>query len=139
MQYVTTNHRVLCIIICKEIVIFFLHIKLPFTFIFLDSTLSFTSVQTKTWCGVDCFLGNTYTSCLGSGAVGFAHLDGSCTEECVVNMVHRIQELSMGFPDGRLEMSLIGGFTHVLRYSEQVFYSLMGKCRTIFFQPKSWC
>lgn len=48
MQYVTTNHRVLCIIICKEIVIFFLHIKLPFTFIFLDSTLSFTSVQTKT-------------------------------------------------------------------------------------------
>ncbi|KAF0761272.1 protein N-terminal asparagine amidohydrolase [Aphis craccivora] len=61
----------------------------------------------------------------GSGAVGFAHLDGSCTEECVVNMVHRIQELSMGFPDGRLEMSLIGGFTHVLRYSEQVFYSLM--------------
>jgi protein N-terminal asparagine amidohydrolase len=61
----------------------------------------------------------------GSGAVGFAHLDGSCTEECVVNMVHRIQELSMGFPDGRLEMSLIGGFTHVLRYGEQVFYSLM--------------
>jgi hypothetical protein len=79
-----------------------------------------------------------HTSCLGSGAVGFAHLDGSCTEECVVNMVHRIQELSMGFPDGRLEMSLIGGFTHVLRYSEQVFYSLMGKCLKLFFQPKSW-
>lgn len=67
---------------------------------------------------------------VGSGAVGFAHLDGSCTEECVINMVHRIQELSMGFPDGRLEMSLIGGFTHVLRYSEQVFYSLMGKLLT---------
>lgn len=33
----------------------------------------------------------------------------------------------MGFPDSRLEMSLIGGFSHVLRYSEQVFYSLMGK------------
>jgi len=71
----------------------------------------------------------------GSGAVGFAHLDGSCTEECVINMVHRIQELSMGFPDGRLEMSLIGGFQHVLRYSEQVFYSLMGKRGEIF--PKT--
>lgn len=76
----------------------------------------------------DCFMYLYFIQkCLGSGAVGFAHLDGSCTEECVINMVHRIQELSMGFPDGRLEMSLIGGFTHVLRYSEQVFYSLMGK------------
>lgn len=41
----------------------------------------------------------------------------------------------MGFPDGRLEMSLIGGFQHVLRYSEQVFYSLMGKRGEIF--PKT--
>lgn len=73
-------------------------------------------------------------SFLGSGAVGFAHLDGSCTEECVVNMVHRIQELSMGFPDSRLEMSLIGGFSHVLRYSEQVFYSLMGNDKRLFIE-----
>lgn len=47
----------------------------------------------------------------------------------MINMVHRIQELSMGYTEGRLEMSLIGGFTHVLRFSEQVFYGLMGNKR----------
>ncbi|XP_046660426.1 protein N-terminal asparagine amidohydrolase isoform X2 [Homalodisca vitripennis] len=62
----------------------------------------------------------------GSGAVGLAHFDGSGTEEGVLNIVHRVQELAMaGYPEGRYELSLIGGFSDSHNYSEELFYSLM--------------
>ncbi|KAF4522941.1 hypothetical protein B566_EDAN012636 [Ephemera danica] len=47
------------------------------------------------------------TAALCSGAVGMAHLDGSGVDECVLTMVQRVQELSLGYPEGRLELQLI--------------------------------
>lgn len=62
----------------------------------------------------------------GSGAVGMAHFDGAGTEEGVLNLVHRVQELAMsGYPEGRYELSLIGGFSDSHNYSEELFYNLM--------------
>lgn len=69
---------------------------------------------------------------LGSGAVALAHLDGSGTDEAVCTMVQRVQELALGYPEGRIELQLIGGFTDANHYSEEVFYSIMSKmtCET---------
>lgn len=62
----------------------------------------------------------------GSGAVGLAHLDGSCTDDCVINMVLKVQEFSLGV-QGRLELHLIGGFSDVQNYSEDLFFAIMRK------------
>lgn len=62
----------------------------------------------------------------GSGAVGIAHLDGVGTEEGVQSMVQRVQQLAIGYPEGRLELQMIGGFTNNRRnYSEELFGSIM--------------
>ncbi|KAK6632623.1 hypothetical protein RUM43_013391 [Polyplax serrata] len=62
----------------------------------------------------------------GSGAVGIAHLDGVGTEEGVQSMVQRVQQLALGYPEGRLELQMIGGFTNNRRnYSEELFGSIM--------------
>lgn len=61
----------------------------------------------------------------GSGAVGLAHLDGACTDECVMNMVQRIQELSLGYQEGIYELFLVGGYADSRHYSEDLFYSIM--------------
>ncbi|KAJ9588483.1 hypothetical protein L9F63_018139, partial [Diploptera punctata] len=61
----------------------------------------------------------------GSGAVAMAHLDGAGTEEGVMNMVHRVQELALGYPEGRLELQLIGGYSDSRNYSEELFYNIM--------------
>lgn len=39
-----------------------------------------------------------------------AHLDGAGTDEGVMNVIHRVQELALGYPEGRLELQFIGGF-----------------------------
>jgi protein N-terminal asparagine amidohydrolase len=63
----------------------------------------------------------------GSGVVGMAHLDGSGTEECAINFVQRVQELSLGYVDGRIELQLIGGYSDPRNYAESLFYSIMRK------------
>lgn len=60
----------------------------------------------------------------GSGAVGLAHLDGNCTEECVINMIHKVQGLSAGV-QGRLELHIVGGFSDMHNYSEDLFFGIM--------------
>lgn len=64
---------------------------------------------------------------LGSGAVALAYLDGSGTDEAVCSMVQRVQELALGYPEGRIELQLIGGFSDPSRYSEELFYNIMSK------------
>lgn len=61
----------------------------------------------------------------GSGATGLMHYDGSGTDEGVMSMIARVQELSYGYPEGRLELSLIGAYSSH-NYSVELFYSLMG-------------
>lgn len=42
----------------------------------------------------------------GSGAIALAHLDGCGVEEAVEKMVARVQELSMGYCEGRIELQV---------------------------------
>ncbi|XP_073947370.1 N-terminal amidohydrolase 1 isoform X2 [Choristoneura fumiferana] len=72
------------------------------------------------------------TSCIivvvrhsGSGAVALAHLDGSGTAEAASAMVARVQQLATGYPEGRLELQLVGGFTDPHRYSDELFANIM--------------
>ncbi|KAJ8982111.1 hypothetical protein NQ317_002338 [Molorchus minor] len=60
-----------------------------------------------------------------SGAVAMAHLDGSGTDEAVCTMVHRVQELALGYPEGRIELQLIGGFSDPRHYSDELFYNVI--------------
>ncbi|KAL7288143.1 protein N-terminal asparagine amidohydrolase [Trichogramma pretiosum] len=61
----------------------------------------------------------------GSGAVALSHLDGSGTEQAVCHMIARVSELSIGFPEGRIELQLIGGYADPRNYSEQLFHSIL--------------
>ncbi|XP_070140327.1 protein N-terminal asparagine amidohydrolase isoform X1 [Drosophila kikkawai] len=61
----------------------------------------------------------------GSGAVALAHFDGSGVDEAVGTMVTRVQELAVGYPEGRIELQLIGGYRDVNNYGEEVFFSIM--------------
>jgi len=61
----------------------------------------------------------------GSGAVGLAHFDGGALEEAASNMTRRIQELSMGYTEGRLEIHIIGGFQDSRGCSEELSLSLL--------------
>lgn len=74
------------------------------------------------------------TSCIivvvrhsGSGAVALAHLDGNGTDEAVSTMVARVQELALGYPEGRIELQLIGGYKYPTGrgYAEDLFYTIM--------------
>lgn len=64
---------------------------------------------------------------LGSGAVGITHLHSVGCEDGVVTLIERVRELSVGFPEGRLELNLIGGFADNRNYSESVFQNIMRK------------
>lgn len=66
----------------------------------------------------------------GSGAVALAHLDGSGTAEAAAAMVARVQQLAVGYPEGRLELQLVGGFTDPHRYSDELFANIMCKLLT---------
>lgn len=61
----------------------------------------------------------------GSGAVALAHLDGNGMDEAVSTMVSRVQNLAIGYPEGRLELQLIGGYSDTRNYSEELFASIM--------------
>lgn len=42
-------------------------------------------------------------------------------------MVSRVQQLAVGYPEGRLELQLVGGFTDPHRYSDELFANIMCK------------
>jgi hypothetical protein len=56
-----------------------------------------------------------------------AHLDGNGTDEAVSTMVSRVQELALGYPEGRIEVQLIGGFRDQQGYSEDLYSNIMRK------------
>lgn len=70
----------------------------------------------------------------GSGAVALAHFDGSGTAEAASTMVARVQHLATGYPEGRLELQLVGGFTDPHRYSDDLFANIM--CEYLFLYVK---
>lgn len=59
--------------------------------------------------------------------MALAHLDGSGTAEAAAAMVARVQQLAVGYPEGRLELQLVGGFTDPHRYSDELFANIMCK------------
>lgn len=83
----------------------------------------------------------------GSGAIALAHLDGSGTDEAVTAMVRsfqvsvlktiaiyslsllqqvsRVNELALGYPEGRIELQLIGGFRDQQGYAEDLYSNIM--------------
>lgn len=61
--------------------------------------------------------------------MALAHLDGSGIDEAVCTMIQRVQELALGYPEGRIELQLVGGFTDARSYSEDIFFSVMSKYR----------
>lgn len=72
-----------------------------------------------------------FNAIAGSGAVALAHLDGNGTDEAVSTMVTRVQELALGYPEGRIELQLIGGYKELTGgrgYAEDLFYNIMRKC-----------
>lgn len=70
-----------------------------------------------------CYYYNNFIT--GSGAVGLAHCDGAGTEEGIMTMVSRVQELALGYPEGRLQLQLIGGYSDPHNYSEELFYNIL--------------
>jgi hypothetical protein len=61
----------------------------------------------------------------GSGAAALAHLDGSGTEDAAAAMIQRVTELSVVYPEGRLELQLVGGYSDPRNYSEELFYNIL--------------
>ncbi|KAG4073688.1 hypothetical protein HA402_000912 [Bradysia odoriphaga] len=61
----------------------------------------------------------------GSGAVALAHLDGNGIDEAVSTMVDRVQNLALGYPEGRIEVQLIGGYKDQQSYAEDLFFNIM--------------
>lgn len=49
-------------------------------------------------------------------------------------MVARVQQLAVGYPDGRLELQLVGGFTDPHRYSDELFANIMREYSIIFYK-----
>lgn len=60
----------------------------------------------------------------GSGAVALSHFDGSGTYEAVNMMIQKVQELAIGYPEGRIELQLVGGYTGS-SYSAKLFYNIL--------------
>lgn len=48
-------------------------------------------------------------------------------DEAVTTMVARVQELAMGYAEGRIELQLVGGYSDPNHYSEELFYNIMSK------------
>lgn len=66
-----------------------------------------------------------------------AHLDGVGTEDAAAAMVQRVTELAIGFPEGRLELQLVGGYSDPRNYSEEVFCNIL--CKPCFTPLGSKC
>jgi protein N-terminal asparagine amidohydrolase len=52
-------------------------------------------------------------------------LDGAGTEDAAAQMIQRVTELALGFPEGRLEIQLVGGYSDPRNYSEELFYNIL--------------
>lgn len=61
----------------------------------------------------------------GSGAAALAHLDGAGTEDAAAAMVQRVTQLALGYPEGRLELQLVGGYSDPRNYSEELFCNIL--------------
>lgn len=42
-------------------------------------------------------------------------------------MIQRVTELALGFPEGRLELQLVGGYSDPRNYSEELFCNILCK------------
>lgn len=40
-------------------------------------------------------------------------------------MIQRVTELALGYPEGRLELQLVGGYSDPRNYSEELFYNIL--------------
>lgn len=71
-----------------------------------------------------------------------AHLDGADQENGVSQLISRVQEVSLGYPSGRLELHLLGGFMDSRDYSEHLVIHILRKFSNIFillmFSAKSY-
>lgn len=61
----------------------------------------------------------------GSGVVCLSHLDGCGLLDAASNMARSVQDLSIGYPEGRLELHLIGGFQDPRGFSEELSLSIL--------------
>lgn len=64
---------------------------------------------------------------IGSGATCLAHVDGADQESGITPLITRIQEVSIGYPNGRIELHLVGGYVDPRGYSERLVNSLLRK------------
>ncbi|XP_043229566.1 protein N-terminal asparagine amidohydrolase-like [Amphibalanus amphitrite] len=60
-----------------------------------------------------------------SGATGLTHLDACEHEESLQTILQRIAELSMGYPAGRVQLHLVGGYRDSRGVSEEATLSLL--------------
>lgn len=56
-------------------------------------------------------------------------MDGTGVDEAVSTMVVRVQELALGYPEGRIELQLIGGYRDQQGYGEDLFYNIIRKLK----------
>lgn len=63
----------------------------------------------------------------GSGATCMAHVDGADQESGITPLISRIQEVSLGYANGRIELHLVGGYMDPRGYSERLVISLLRK------------
>lgn len=63
----------------------------------------------------------------GSGAVALAHFDGNGIDDAVATMIDRVQNLALGYAEGRIELQLIGGYKDPQGYAEDLFSGIMRK------------
>ena len=68
-----------------------------------------------------------FTFYSGSGATCMAHIDGTDQENGISPLISRIQEVSLGYPNGRLELHLVGGYVDPRGYSERLVINLLRK------------
>lgn len=55
------------------------------------------------------------------------HVDGADQESGITPLIARIQEVSLGYPNGRIELHLVGGYMDPRGYSERLVNSLLRK------------
>ena len=67
----------------------------------------------------------------GSGAFCLGCVDGADTVSGITPLIARIQELSLGYPEGRLELHLIGGFLDLRGFSERLVVYVLRKIKTL--------
>ncbi|CAG0901057.1 unnamed protein product [Cyprideis torosa] len=61
----------------------------------------------------------------GSGATALGHFDTAAHHEGIRMMVQRVQELSIGYPEGRIEATLIGAFSDPKGVSDEVIAGVL--------------